>query len=92
MSFADDYRPTDVNALILSVEARHAMVSWIDSWVNHSETKKALILWGQQGIGKTSTAYALARYAGLSIIEMNASEQRNRENMKKIAQINNYLQ
>jgi replication factor C large subunit len=85
MSFADDYRPSDINALILSVEARHAMVSWIDSWVNHSETKKALILWGQQGIGKTSTAYALARYAGLSIIEMNASEQRNRENMKKIA-------
>ncbi len=85
MSFADDYRPGDINALILSNEAKEAMVAWINSWVNHSETKKALILWGQQGIGKTSTAYALANYAGLNIIEMNASEQRNRENMKKIA-------
>ncbi|WMT52029.1 MAG: replication factor C large subunit [Ferroplasma sp.] len=85
MSFADDYRPGDINALILSNEAREAMISWINSWINHSETKKALILWGQQGIGKTSTAYALANYAGLGIIEMNASEQRNRENMKKVA-------
>ncbi|HII81950.1 MAG TPA: replication factor C large subunit, partial [Ferroplasma sp.] len=53
MSLADEYRPSDMNSLLLSSEARHAMISWIDSWLNHSEVKKALILWGQQGIGKT---------------------------------------
>ncbi|MEM4835193.1 MAG: AAA family ATPase, partial [Ferroplasma sp.] len=73
MSLADEYRPSDMNSLLLSSEARHAMISWIDSWLNHSEVKKALILWGQQGIGKTSTAYALANYAHLPVVEMNAS-------------------
>jgi replication factor C large subunit len=85
MSFADDYRPENINDLILNSEAKDAMLSWIKSWISHTETKKALIIWGQQGIGKTSTAYALARYAGLNVIEMNASESRNRENMKRIA-------
>jgi replication factor C large subunit len=85
MPLADEYRPPDLSGLLLSNEVRHAMVSWIDSWLSHSEVKKALILWGQQGIGKTSAAYALANYAGLPVIEMNASEQRNRESMKKIA-------
>ncbi|WP_337860810.1 replication factor C large subunit [Ferroplasma sp.] len=85
MSLADQYRPTDLNGLLLSNETRHAMVSWIDSWLQHSETKKALILWGQQGIGKTSAAYAIASYAGIPVVEMNASEQRNKESMKKIA-------
>ena len=85
MSLADEYRPSDMNSLLLSSEAHHAMISWIDSWLNHSEVKKALIIWGQQGIGKTSAAYALANYAHLPVVEMNASEQRNRESMKKIA-------
>lgn len=85
MSLADDYRPSDLNSLLLSNEARQAMISWIDSWMNHSEVKNSLILWGQQGIGKTSAAYALASYARLPVVEMNASEQRNKESMKKIA-------
>ena len=85
MPFADDYRPTDLNMLLVSSEARHSMVSWLDSWLNHTETKNSLILWGQQGIGKTSAAYALASYANLPVVEMNASEQRNKESMKKIA-------
>ncbi len=85
MSFADDYRPSDMDNLLLSSEARHSMISWIESWMNHTEVKNSLILWGQQGIGKTSAAYALANYAGLPVVEMNASEQRNRESMKKIA-------
>jgi len=85
MSLPDEYRPDNIDDLIINDETRNILKSWINSWLNHEETKKSLILWGNQGTGKTSTAYALAKYADLSIIEMNASEQRNKENMKRIA-------
>lgn len=85
MSLPDEYRPDNIDDLIINDETRNILKSWINSWLNHEETKKSLILWGNQGTGKTSTAYALAKYANLSIIEMNASEQRNKENMKRIA-------
>ncbi|MEM0139546.1 MAG: replication factor C large subunit [Ferroplasma sp.] len=84
MTLADKYRPISIDKLILNEQSKKEITDWINSWINHTETKKALILWGQQGIGKTSSAYAIANYAGLNVIEMNASEQRNRENMKRI--------
>ncbi len=85
MSLPDDYRPDNIDDLIINDETKDALKSWINSWLNHEETKKAIILWGNQGTGKTSTAYALAKFGNLPIIEMNASEQRNKENMKRIA-------
>lgn len=85
MSLPDEYRPDNIDDLIINDETKNILKSWINSWLNHEETKKSLILWGNQGTGKTSTAYALSKYADLSIIEMNASEQRNKENMKRIA-------
>jgi len=85
MSLPDEYRPDNIDDLIINDETNNILKSWINSWLKHEETKKSLILWGNQGTGKTSTAYALAKYADLSIIEMNASEQRNKENMKRIA-------
>jgi len=85
MSLPDEYRPDNIDDLIINDETKNILKSWINSWLKHEETKKSLILWGNQGTGKTSTAYALAKYANLPIIEMNASEQRNKENMKRIA-------
>ncbi len=84
MALPDKYRPSNINDLLLNESSRSVIIQWLKSWMEHRETKKALILYGQQGIGKTSTAYAIANSAELPVIEMNASEQRNRESMKKI--------
>ena len=46
--------------------------------------KKALILYGPPGTGKTSLAYALARENNAEILELNASDLRNRYAMEKI--------
>lgn len=51
--------------------------------MRHEETKKALILYGTQGVGKTTLAGVISRCYNLPLIEMNGSDQRNRENMKK---------
>jgi len=49
-----------------------------------TQKKKALLLAGPSGIGKTSLVHALAKDLGLELIEINASDQRNRENILSI--------
>jgi replication factor C large subunit len=46
--------------------------------------KKAVVLHGPPGVGKTSLAYAIASETDSEILELNASDLRNKE---KIAQI-----
>jgi replication factor C large subunit len=46
--------------------------------------KKAAILYGPAGTGKTSLAYALARETNSEILELNASDLRNKEQLEKI--------
>ncbi len=52
----------------------------------HSEfpKKKALMLHGPAGTGKTTMAYALAKETDSELVEMNASDLRNKEQIKKI--------
>ena len=46
--------------------------------------KKSLLIYGPTGVGKTSSAYALAKEKNLEILEINSSDLRNREMIKKI--------
>lgn len=46
--------------------------------------KKAVLLHGPAGTGKTSLAYALASETNSEILELNASDLRNREQLEKI--------
>ena len=46
--------------------------------------KKSLLIYGPTGVGKTSSAYALAKEKNLEILETNSSDLRNREMIKKI--------
>jgi len=47
------------------------------------QKKKASIIYGPSGCGKTVSVYALANDLGLEIIEVNASDFRNAENINK---------
>ncbi len=46
--------------------------------------KKALLLVGPEGSGKTSSVYAIANSLGFEVLEINASDKRNAENIKSI--------
>ncbi len=85
MPWVDKYRPASIDDLIVTPQIKKQIVDWIGGWMNGTPVKKALILYGQQGIGKTSAAFAIAKSMGLIITEMNASDQRNRDSMKSIA-------
>ncbi len=53
----------------------------IESFITNfkKQKKKALFLWGPSGTGKTASAHAVASKHSLEIIEINASDVRNKE-------------
>ncbi len=81
----EKYRPKDTSELLASTKVIGDIRKWIQLWKEGTPVKKALILYGPPGAGKTTTASALAKELGVPLIEMNASDQRNAEAMKRIA-------
>ena len=51
---------------------------------NYKIGMKPLLIYGSQGVGKTSSVYALANEQDLEIIEVNASDVRNAESINSL--------
>ena len=85
MDWTEKYRPQSLEEVIGNPAAVNTLKAWAESWKNGIPEKRAVVLIGSPGIGKTTSAEALARDMGWSIIEMNASDQRNAEAIEDIA-------
>ena len=81
----DFYRPTSLDDTLMANDIRIKIKGWVESWQRGEVTKNALILWGDPGLGKTTTAFAIANEFGVHVIEMNASDLRDRQSIKNIA-------
>jgi replication factor C large subunit len=82
MDWTEKYRPAHLREIIGNSPAVREMFEWARSW---SPRSKPLILYGKSGTGKTSAAYALARELGWDVIELNASDQRTRAVIERVA-------
>ena len=79
MMWSEVYRPLTVEQLIGNEDSRLAVVKWLSGWIDGS---KPLLLIGPPGVGKTSLVHALARLLDYDLIEMNASDTRNSEELE----------
>jgi replication factor C large subunit len=79
MMWSEVYRPLTVEQLIGNEDSRLAVVKWLSVWIDGS---KPLLLIGPPGVGKTSLVHALARLLDYDLIEMNASDTRNSEELE----------
>lgn len=73
--WSEVHRPQKVEQMVGNEEARIAVVKWLSGWVNGT---KPLLLVGPPGVGKTTIVHALARQFDYDMVEMNASDVRNR--------------
>jgi replication factor C large subunit len=78
-------RPRSFSELLLSRETREKIDNWVKSWENGEPTKNGLLLWGEPGCGKTSTAYAISQEKGWKMLEVNSSEFRNETFLRETA-------
>lgn len=75
------YSPNSTKEIIGQQEAISQLNSFILNF--KKQKKKAVLLYGPTGTGKTSAAYALAKEHDLEIYELNASDFRNKEQIKQ---------
>lgn len=82
MDWTEKYRPTTLSEVRGNDKARDAFEQWGRSWDDH---RKAVILHGSPGIGKTSAAHALANDMGWETVELNASDKRTGDVIERFA-------
>lgn len=83
--WAEKYRPKTLDIVVGNPTAVAELRKWAAAWQRGRPEKKAILLQGPPGIGKTSATLALANEMGWSVVEMNASDSRNAEAIRKIA-------
>lgn len=81
--WATKYRPRNLAEVVDQEEAKAKVLEWLKRWPKVE--KKALLLYGPPGCGKTSLVEAVASELGYELIEMNASDYRRKEDVERVA-------
>ncbi len=82
--WTDKYAPKNLAEVCGNAEALKTVRAWALDWAR-GKRQTPLLLSGPPGVGKTATAKALAAEMGWELLETNASDLRNADNLKKIA-------
>jgi replication factor C large subunit len=80
--WVEKYRPTTIKDITGNEEAKKTFTEWLE---NKRPTKKAVLLYGPPGVGKTTLVNAAANEYKFRIIEMNASDTRSEKAVNRIA-------
>ncbi|KAJ1849650.1 DNA replication factor C complex subunit Rfc1 [Coemansia sp. RSA 2708] len=83
--WTDKYRPTKLRDLCGHKEPAKRILRWLSVWANGEvPAKRSVLISGPPGIGKTTTAHLVGKLAGFDVLELNASETRNKSTLQSL--------
>lgn len=80
--WVEKYRPRKIDDVTGNDEAKALFLEWLK---NKKHTKKAVLLYGPPGVGKTTLVMAASREYGFGVVEMNASDTRSEKAINAVA-------
>ncbi len=83
MLLAVKYAPKKLGEIIGNSDKIEVIKQWLLQWLS-AKARKPLLIYGPPGVGKSSVAYALKQEFDLDLIEMNASELRNKNRVERV--------
>jgi replication factor C large subunit len=81
--WVEKYRPQKIEDIVGNEEAKATFLDWLKG--KSRSKKKAALLYGPPGVGKTALVNAASKEFGFSIIEMNASDTRSEKAINAVA-------
>ena len=83
--WVEKYRPKKLNEVVNQEEVKKKLIEWMKQWISGKiPEKKAILLVGPPGTGKTTLAHALANEFGFEVLELNASDVRTGEKLRQV--------
>jgi replication factor C large subunit len=79
--WSEKYRFKNIDQFIGNEKSRSDVLRWIKNWIKGT---KPLIIIGPPGTGKTSFVTSLASFFNYDLVELNASDFRNKSNLESI--------
>jgi replication factor C large subunit len=79
--WVEKYRPKKISDVVGNELAKNEFINWLQS---KRRRKKAVLLYGPAGVGKTALVSAASNQFNFTIIEMNASDTRTEKAINKV--------
>lgn len=71
------FKPKNWNDIVGNEKAREEFLNWLKNW--SPERKRAALIYGPAGVGKSLTVETAAKMLGYNLIELNASDSRTKD-------------
>ncbi|MFW9962012.1 MAG: replication factor C large subunit [Candidatus Sifarchaeia archaeon] len=84
LPWAEKHRPKTLERVVGNYETIKSLKNWIESWLSEIPSKRAALLIGPPGIGKTASIGAMANDLDMELVEFNSSDKRNKDNIETL--------
>lgn len=84
LPWSEKHRPKSLSELVGNPETIKALKAWIDSWVLGTPSKRAALLIGPPGTGKTASVGAISNDLDMELVEFNSSDKRNKDSIETL--------
>ncbi|TFF86910.1 replication factor C large subunit [Candidatus Thorarchaeota archaeon] len=84
LPWPEKHRPQNRESLVGNSDAIDSLRRWIQSWEERAPKRRAALLVGPPGTGKTASVGALASDLDLELVEFNSSDKRNKATIETL--------